>query len=154
ILLTSEAILDKKGDQVRSEIVFRDGSSGRPLGRTIDAGKLGKNPLPFGGFGLPLAVSFTPDGRSIVADDTRGARVGDRATGPPRRTFAPASSSAVSPAGNELALGREDGSVALANINTGKTREFSGHHAKAVNGVAFTPDGKSVLTAGADGDVL
>jgi WD40 repeat protein len=51
-------------------------------------------------------------------------------------------------------LGREDGSVALANINTGKTHEFSGHHAGAVNGVALTPDGKSVLTAGTEGDVL
>jgi len=153
ILLTSEVILDK-GNPVRSEIVFRDGATGRPLGRTIDAGTLGTNPLPGVGHGPRLAVSFTPDGRSIVADDTRRAVVWDAASGRRLRTFAPSLSFAVSPAGDALALGREDGSVALASLDTAKTRQFSGRHAGAVNGVAFTANGKSILTAGADGDVL
>jgi WD40 repeat protein len=153
VLLTSEAILDNEGQPVRTEIVFRDGATGRPLGRVIDAGTLGTEE-PLVGHGPRLAVSFTPDGRSIVADDTRRAVVWDTKTGRRLRTFAPSLSFAVSPAGNALALGREDGSVALASLDTGKTREFSGQHAGAVNGAAFTPDGKSLLTAGTDGDVL
>jgi WD40 repeat protein/class 3 adenylate cyclase len=153
ILLTSEAIFNKDGEHVRTEIVHRDGSTGRRLGRVIDAGTLGTEE-PFVGHGPRLALSFTPDGRSIVADDTRSAVMWDATTGRRLRTFAPALSFAVSPTGDALVLGREDGSVALANIETGKTREFSGHHAGAVNGAAFTPDGRSLLTAGTDGDVL
>ena len=152
-LLTSEAIFDEAGNHIRTEIVFRDGATGRRLGRTIDAGTLGTEE-PYVGHGPRLALSFTPDGRSIVADDTRRAVVWDAKTGRRLRTFAPALSFAVSPAGNALALGREDGSVAVASLDSGKTRELSGHHGGAVNGAAFTPDGNSLLTAGTDGDVL
>ena len=152
-LLTSEAIFDEAGNHIRTELVFRDGATGRRLGRTIDAGTLGTEE-PYVGHGPRLALSFTPDGRSIVADDTRRAVVWDAKTGRRLRTFAPALSFAVSPAGDELVIGREDGSVALASLDTGKMRELSGHHGGAVNGAAFTPDGKSVLTAGTDGDVL
>jgi WD40 repeat protein/DNA-binding SARP family transcriptional activator len=153
ILLTSEAIFDNEGNHVRTELVFRDGATGRRLGRTVDAGTLGTEE-PYVGHGPRLAVSFTPDGRSIVAGDTRHAVLWDAKTGRRLRTFAPALSFAVSSSGGALVLGREDGSVALANLDTGKAREFSGHHGGAVNGAAFTPDGKSVLTAGTDGDVL
>ncbi len=133
--------------------MFRDGATGRPLGRVIDAGTLGTEE-PFVGHGPRLALAFTSDGRSIVADDTRRAVVWDAKTGRRLRSFAPALSFAVSPAGNALALGREDGSVAVASLDSGKTRELSGHHGGAVNGAAFTPDGNSLLTAGTDGDVL
>ncbi len=153
ILLTSEAIFDEAGNHIRTELVFRDGATGRWLGRTIDAGTLGTEE-PYVGHGPRLALAFTPDGRSIVADDTRRAVVWDAKTGRRLRTFAPALSFAVSPTGDALVLGREDGSVGLASLDTGRTREFSGHHGGAVNGAAFTPDGKSVLTAGTDGDVL
>ena len=78
------------------------------------------------GHGPRLALAFTSDGRSIVADDTRRAVVWDAKTGRRLRTFAPALSFAVSPAGNALVIGREDGSVAVASLDTGKMRELSG----------------------------
>ena len=71
----------------------------------------------------------------------RRAVVWDTVTGRRLRTLRRRSASLSRRPATRLHWGREDGSVALASLDTGKTHEFSGHHAGAVNGVAFTRTG-------------
>lgn len=104
-LLTSETLFGDDGAPLRTEIVFRDGETGRRLERKIDVGSMGtRSPR-----GTPdLRVSFSSDERWVIAGDSKSAAVWDAATGVRRWTFAPSVALAVSPAGSEIALGQED----------------------------------------------
>lgn len=53
-----------------------------------------------------------------------------------------------------LAIGREDGSLRLLDLRTGKVRKSSGRHSAAVNRAQFTPDGRTLVTTGDDSDVI
>jgi hypothetical protein len=65
-----------------------------------------------------------------------------------------ASCSAVSPCGRFLALGYDSGLVALYELDTGKLlRRLEGHRG-AVTGLAFTPDGKALVSGSGDSTAL
>jgi RNA polymerase sigma factor (sigma-70 family) len=123
-------------------------------------------------------VAFTPDGRSLVVlspvmkgdqrSDEITAVVWDVATGRELRRFTaprPAQQGerrAFAVANGMLALGLEDeaGSTWLADLVTGQTRTLpTGHRSqRPLNGygtfaVAFSPDGRTLTTAGRDGPV-
>src|SRR5262249_49423639 len=62
---------------------------------------------------------------------------------------------ALSADGQTLAAGGQDGSLHLLDLRTGKARTASGTHGAPVSrGLAFTPDGRRVITPGEDGKVI
>ena len=61
---------------------------------------------------------------------------------------------AVSADGARLAVGRFDGSVAIADLQSGRWRELRDRHGAAVLGLGFAPDGKTLVTTGDDRLVL
>jgi WD40 repeat protein len=111
------------------------------------------------------AVAFSADGERLAAFDTGlGARVWTVATGkellrvaPPESTSRAAPSSApvlaLSPEGGLLALvAREPKTVHLWEVAPARRRAFMNLDA-AVSELAFTPDGRSLLTASHDGQL-
>ncbi len=64
------------------------------------------------------------------------------------------SSAALSPDDRTVAIGGEDGSVLLLDVETGKQRPALGRHVAEVFGARFTPDGRTLVTTGADSDVI
>ncbi|MCA9717954.1 MAG: protein kinase, partial [Myxococcales bacterium] len=60
---------------------------------------------------------------------------------------------ALSPDGTQLAAGLDDGEIRLWPLERGATSRTLGEHAGGARSVAFTRDGASVLSSGADGVV-
>ena len=61
---------------------------------------------------------------------------------------------ALAPDDRTVAIGGEDGSVRLLDLETGGERKALGSHDAEVFGAAFTPDGRGLVTTGAGGDVI
>jgi WD40 repeat protein len=108
---------------------------------------------------------FTPDGKWLIAlSEVRSAKeewlsVWDVATGKEHKRFRlePGEISrvfVVSPDNRTLALGREDGTTRLFDLDTGKEKRSwpkrlgEGSTQQGVTAVAFGPGGKTLLTAG------
>jgi WD40 repeat protein/class 3 adenylate cyclase len=60
---------------------------------------------------------------------------------------------AVSADGRTLAVGQLNGDVTLIDVRTGTVRRMQGHHEGPVMAAAFTPDGRTVITSGIDGQI-
>jgi WD40 repeat protein len=61
---------------------------------------------------------------------------------------------ALSPKGDTLALGAEDGSVRFVDVRTGRVVKASDRHGAAVTDARFSPDGHTLVTTGDDGHVI
>ena len=61
---------------------------------------------------------------------------------------------ALSPDDRTVAIGGEDGSVRLLDLETGEERAALGRHVAEVFGARFTPDGRRLVTTGADSSVI
>ena len=61
---------------------------------------------------------------------------------------------ALSPDDRTVAIGGEDGSVRLLDLETGEVRAAFGRHVAEVFGARFTPDGRTLVTTGADSSVI
>ena len=61
---------------------------------------------------------------------------------------------AVSADGSVFALGSQAGGVRLLDLRSGRVRRFAGRHEGSVNAMRFTPDGRTLVTAGADGVLM
>lgn len=55
--------------------------------------------------------------------------------------------------GRTLAVGQLNGNVTLIDVRTGTVRKMQGGHAGAVTAAVFTPDGRTVVTSGIDGQI-
>ena len=138
-----------------------DGFSPVPVGvvRRLDAstGRFLGRPVRLAAAGAPL-VSLASHHRAItISEVARETVVRDNRTLAPTRRFPDWGlpwASAVSADGNVAALGQEDGSLRLLDLNTGTSRTAPGHHAASVQSAAFTPDGRAVVTGGDDGTVI
>jgi WD40 repeat protein len=114
---------------------------------------------------------FTPDGKAVIAFN-RGFQVWELATGKERsRSSWPdwPGATALSPDGKLVAWGEADSrktrdrgpgrapkdcTIHLVDLATGKElRKVDGHHKGSVTGLAFAPDGKTLLSTGADGQL-
>jgi serine/threonine protein kinase/WD40 repeat protein len=96
------------------------------------------------------AAAFSPDGRWLAASGKHGAvRIWDAATGTDTGTLlghsADVKDLAFHPEGNLLASASDDGTVRLWRFDR---RELVGslRHPREVEGVSFSPDGRTVLT--------
>jgi WD40 repeat protein len=113
------------------------------------------------------AVAFSPDGRRLAtAGEDRSVKVWDPAAGELQRTLTGHASSvlglafspdgatlAASTADTERVVTREPGEIKLWDLHTGEERLTLRGHLGGVFGVAFTPDGKRLASAGDDGRV-
>ncbi len=128
------------------------------VGRILDA-RDGKqvHSLP----GRVLAPRFTPDGKTLLCRDGYGPRlrIWDLAAGRERHPQGPdlARHLALSPDGRTLAaVGWGVGDVHLWDTTTGRARSLDavGKEAGDVRGLAFAPDGKSVLATYSAGKAI
>jgi len=129
---------------------FRDPAEVLVERRSSDAGAIRRSqPIPHGrliGFvngGRDLLVT-SGDTRSLVLDARTFRRV---------RMFGRAGPGAVSPDGTVAAFGRDDGSVALVDLVSGRVRAMTRRAEGGVLGVAFDRDGKVLATTSDDGSV-
>lgn len=114
------------------------------------------------------ATAFSPDGALIVtggqdrrastcATNCASAKIWDRATGEIRQTYphdAGVYAVAISPNGDLLLTGSQDGLVRLWSVPMGQLLRTYAGHTGTVQSVAFSPDGTRIVTAGADHVVL
>jgi RNA polymerase sigma factor (sigma-70 family) len=117
-------------------------------------------PLPPGGNGPSFTAEFSPDGRFLVFGLQEGfLPVVDAVTGREIRRFQTAPDGACffafSPDGKTLAwAGWRDPTVYLGELATGKERHhFTGHRGR-VTALAFTPDGKKLISGAEDTTAL
>jgi WD40 repeat protein len=122
-------------------------------GRLLSATPIGAGPL--------LALRLVTRGTRLVVVDSSRSQVFD--TRSMRRlssvTIAPApgenaTQAAISPNGGAAAIGSSTGSVSFVNLATGSTRPGVGGHRADVARVAYSPDGRVVVTTGDDNQVV
>jgi WD40 repeat protein len=115
------------------------------------------------GRGWPSSLDYSPDGTRIAVGTSRGAEIIDISGW--RKRAAYASSSPVlavlfSPDGKWLAVGQQDGSVAVLDADTAKTQQRLITHTRPVHGLTFSGRGRTdsppaLLASGAeDGSVV
>jgi len=126
----------------RGQIVLRDVSTGNELRRF--PGALSK--------GQPLA--FTSDNKAILCSKKNVVQLCSVETGKPIRQFqghtGEVSALALSPTGQVLASGSENGGIRLWDIANGRElSQFSGH-GREVTALTFAPDGKTLASQGSD----
>jgi WD40 repeat protein/DNA-binding SARP family transcriptional activator len=155
-LLTAEGLRD------REVLIPRDASTLAPLGPSIRTRRGGDQVAPLASF----AMAFSPDGRSLVT--TRPGRgptiVWNADLRPVSRFPLGGNEIAMSPNGRIAAIAHTTGEgtnhtetgLALLDIRTGvshaRTIEHGGQASTQfeITGLGFTPDGRSVITAGND----
>ena len=138
------------------------GSPGPALYMSFDArtGARRLGPVPVNRAGT-TSLMFTSDGRRLVAVGEGETVVRDAHSfgaltrwpvgGRGISQFWP---TALSPDDRTVAIGGEDGSVRLLDLETGKHRAGLGRHVAEVFGAAFTPNGRRLVTTGASNEVI
>ncbi|MBI3158808.1 MAG: TIR domain-containing protein [Chloroflexi bacterium] len=129
-------------------IIFWDRLSGTPLLAPIDTG------------GSVFGLDLSADGSRLVTGNTAGAlQVWDAASGARLAEYVEPGAQfftvALSPDGRTVAAGgiTPNNALLLWDLETGSTRWLSGH-AQFIRWAAFRPDGRLLITAGWDGNLI
>ncbi|MBD0742432.1 helix-turn-helix domain-containing protein [Streptomyces sp. CBMA152] len=131
---------------------------------TPDPGRATTSPSPRGSTGDGVCeemreIVFSPDSRTLAARDRQRVTLWDVATGRVRTAFTTSCDGSgprfslahivFTPDGRTLAIG--DGKqVRLWDVATGRRRAVLTGHAETVRDIAFSPDGRTMATAGND----
>jgi WD40 repeat protein/DNA-binding SARP family transcriptional activator len=98
-----------------------------------------------------VAVTFSPDGRLIAAAGVANVSLWQSTSGELARVLdAPGIAVAFDPTGDLLAVAGDDGTATLWEVETGR-RVAELRHTAAVEAVAWSRDGRFLLTAGSGG---
>lgn len=107
----------------------------------------------------PSSISFSPDGRTIVAADSDlsnpSLRVWDVETGAARvlgRSTRQITSVAFLPDGNHIASGSWDETIRLWNVQTGEARILA-ENCSCITRLAISPDGERLAASSLDGRI-
>jgi len=100
------------------------------------------------GFGL------TSDGRIVVSGDRITIWRADPMTLERSLPIGGAHTLGVSPDGATVMFGESDGSVRFVDLRSGRQTVGAGGHTAAVQSIGFTPDSRTAVSTGADGNVL
>jgi WD40 repeat protein len=106
---------------------------------------------------VPALAGFIARGTRLVTSSAahRSTVIRDATTLSPVRRFRGGGSPAtVSPDGRVAALAIPDGSVRLLDLRTGGIRELAGRHGARVTAMRFTPDSRTLVTAGGDAPLI
>ena len=96
----------------------------------------------------PPPAGMTPDGRLLIASDRRPTRSTRTRCASCAAIRSALYTTGISPDGDTLALGGEDGRVRLLDLASGRVRTLTGgRHDGEVNREAFSPDGRTLATA-------
>jgi DNA-binding SARP family transcriptional activator/WD40 repeat protein len=148
---TLELILARAfGDRGPAEFMRFDARTGTPRLGPVSVNRAGTTSLMITSDGRRLVA--VGEGETVVRDaqDLRALKrwpVGGRGAS----QFWP---TALAPDDRTVAIGGEDGSVRLLDLETGKQRAALGRHVAEVFGARFTPDSRRLVTTGADNDVI
>ncbi len=144
-VLAADAI--SNGRRRGAYIIRWDVRTGRRLGRPQRIGLAPESTLAgFTERGARLVTS-SAENRDTVVRDASSLR-------PVRSLSGGGAPSALSPDGRIAALGAADGSVRLLDLRTGIPQVATDRHDGAVTDLRFTPDSRTLLTAGSDGRVI
>jgi WD40 repeat protein/DNA-binding SARP family transcriptional activator len=136
---------EKRQRHERAMVTRWDAETGRQLGP----------PRPAAGVGGEILVAFAGGGRHVITmtDTERATVVRDAHSLRPIRRL-PArgltSASAVSPDGRVAAVARDDGSLRLVSLRSGRSRTLSGRQPASVQSAAFSADGSTLVTGDDD----
>ncbi len=132
--------------------------------------KTGEHLKAFGGPYATLSVCFSPDGKTLASSGDEwdsNIRLWDVQSGELLKTLKKriafentsfqdriVNSVVFNPDGDIIASGSGNGTIRLWDANTGEFIKFLVGHTKSVNSIAFSPNGKTLMSAGTDGACL
>jgi len=105
-------------------------------------------------------LSFTSDGRTMVSVSWENKiSLWDSSTGKHKKTFAlhpecSTTGAAFAPDAETVAIGSENGTIYLHNLNTGELKLTLTGHKEYVENLAFSPDGEILASGSDDGTVM
>ena len=108
---------------------------------------------------FPPKVSFSPDSSTIATVDAKRIQLWDTQTGKILRTLnaqdqsdsiASFTSMDLSPDGNIIASGSDDGEIKLWDVQTGEVLSQFDGPSSAVTGLSFSPDGNTIASGSRD----
>lgn len=139
-----ELLVQAADSEAGNTLWHLDARTGRILGREV---RMPGDDARLLGFTGSRLVTYSPRGGSMVIRDPATLRA-------ERRLPFPAPIAALSPALGVVAFGGRDGSVRLLDLATRRMRTGAGRHDAPVTAMAFSSDGRTLVTAGRDDQVI